>query len=232
MADIFQEVDQAALEHRFRNALRRYGPFALGGLALVLVAVFVVQVMAGEAETRREEASARYAAALRDLGQGRAAEATAALDALAADDAGAYTFFAWLQKAEAALAAGDDEGATAAFRAAENVFDDRLYADLAALKSLYARFDTLTRQEVDLLATPLARDERPYWAGARELMAAAALREDALDQARREYEALARLPETPPGVRARAETALAIIAERQALARLHPDAAATQETAP
>ncbi len=239
MADIFQEVDQATLEHRFREGLRRYGPFAVAALALVLLGVFIAQVMAGRAETRREEAGALYAAALADREAGRLEAAAAKLDALTSGQGDGYAAFAWLLKADQALTAGDVEAASAAFEAAAERVGDDLYADLAALRSLYAQFDTLSRREVDLLATPLARDERPYRAAARELMAAAALREGAWDQAERAYQALVRLPTTPPGVRARSEAALAVIAHERALARLTPrdtatggDAAPASATAP
>ncbi len=231
MADIFQEVDEADLQHRFREGLRRYGPFVLGALALVLVIVFIAQVMAANAQTRREEAGALYAAALADLEANRAADAAAKLDALTAGDADAYAAFAWLLKADQALAAGDTDAASAAFSAAADRLDDPLYADLAALHALQARFDTLSRREIDLLATPIARDERPYRAAARELMAAAAMRDAALDQAERQYEALTRLPDTPPGVRARAQAALGVIAHERALAALSPTPPA-EETAP
>ncbi len=227
MTDVFHEVDREVREDALRRTALRWAPLAGGVAAAILIGVGVMQLMAGQANTARGESAEAYGAALRHLQAQDVEAAEAALAGLAAEGAGAYAAFAQALHGAIHLDRGDRPAAQTAFETAAAAFEDRLYADLAALKAAYARFDTASRRELEFAVRPLAGEDRPYWAAARELLAAAALRDGDIRAAREGYEGLQRrlaADFTEGGaltqLSSRVEAALAVIAAREALAGL------------
>lgn len=216
MSDVFGEVDRGLKEDNAQALARRFGPYVGAGVAAILIAVAAFQFAQGGAREARADAAEAYTAALRHAEAGRIEAATAALEPLATDGPEGYAMLARALLGALALQQNDPGAATTWFEQAADTSGDDLYGDLAALKALYLQFDGLSGQEVRLLATPLAREGRPYRAAAQELMAAAALRDGALTQAEQTYLELVQSPLTPPALRTRAEAGLAVIAATRA----------------
>ena len=94
---------------------------------------------------------------------------------------------------------------------------------LALIKSAYLKADTSTRSELEGLLAPLAEDDGPFGALAKELIAAKALQDGDIEFARREFSFLRLAQNVPSGVVTRAS---------QALDALPPVSVETPEPAP
>lgn len=212
MADIFSEVEEELRRDKYNALLRRYGlPIAAAALIFIL-AVAAYQMLWVPMQTgRMDAASDRFEAALMLRDNGQDAAADAAFAEIVADDHDGYAALALMQRGDIAFEAGEVDRAAAYFSEAAAKADDDSFAGLARIKALYATADDASYGEILSQAEPLSTTDSPYWASAREVIAAAALRDGDLARARREYQYLSLAPETPQGIRLRAQEGLAAV---------------------
>lgn len=213
MSDIFNEVEEELRRDKYNTLLRRYGLW-VAGVALVIVLVVAGYELAWQPwqEARRGQAAEAYAEAVEAAEGGDAA----ALEEVAAGPHEGYAALALMALGAQALESGDAERAASYYEAAAEKADDGALAGLARIRALYALSGELSFGELVSRAGPLAREGNPYRFSARELIGLGALRAGDLERARSEFEYLTLAPQTPPGIRRRAQEALAAVDRAQA----------------
>ncbi|MGK9232459.1 tetratricopeptide repeat protein [Inquilinus limosus] len=210
MTDIFREVDEALREDRVKAIWNRYGRLIVAGaVAIVLgTAAFV-----GWRSYSQSQAQSQTRA-LVDAQQQAAADpqnAASIYAAVAADSSADRAALARLLEARADLDAGkrDEAGKTYEQIAGDSGVNP-VVRDLARLYAVTARLDDGDPVALDTELAPLAADGSPWRASARELQGLLALRQGDKAKAREIFEALAKDPASPPGVRSRADQLLSI----------------------
>ncbi|WP_026873496.1 tetratricopeptide repeat protein [Inquilinus limosus] len=210
MTDIFREVDEALREDRVKAIWNRYGRLIVAGaVAIVLgTAAFV-----GWRSYSQSQAQSQTRA-LVDAQQQAAADpqnAASIYAAVAADSSADRAALARLLEARADLDAGkrDEAGKTYEQIAGDSGVNP-VVRDLARLYAVTARLDDGDPAALDTKLAPLAADGSPWRASARELQGLLALRQGDKAKAREIFEALAKDPASPPGVRSRADQLLSI----------------------
>jgi len=217
VADIFSEVEEELRRDKYNTLLRRYGPW-IAGAALAVVLGVAGYELAWEPwrAGRVSQASDSYQAALETLQAGDVDAADAQFEAVASGGHDGYAALALLQRAAIAADQGDAPRAAALYQQAADLADEAAMRAFARAKALYAIADELSYDELLDRAEPIVADGGDFAYSARELIASGALREGDIERARREYQFLNLAPETPPGVRRRAQEGLAAIARLEA----------------
>src|ERR1700733_10387711 len=90
MSDIFQEVDEEVRRDKAAEFWKKYQNLILAGAALVVLAAAGFRYWQYQRETSANAAGDRFQAALTALEAGKASEAEAVLDKLAADGPSGY----------------------------------------------------------------------------------------------------------------------------------------------
>jgi hypothetical protein len=226
VVDIFEEVDEELRKDKYQDLARQYGPLVLGAAAAIILGTAGYQGWQAWQTSTRETSSDAYLVAINALDAGQVTQAAASFEALASSGTASYEILALVQRAAIALEAGDNVAAAGFYEQAAAQSGDPLVRDLASLKAVWALWDTLSFNDVEIRLTPLTDATSPYRHLAREAIAVAALRGDDLDRARREYQFLSVGFDVPQGVARRAQEGLALIAERPVPVAQTPAAAA------
>ncbi|XBQ15498.1 MAG: tetratricopeptide repeat protein [Oceanicaulis sp.] len=233
MVDVFDEVEEELRRERYQALLRQWGPWVGAAAAVIVLGVAGYQFIDWRSESTAAAASDRYMAAADLIAEGDLSAADAAFEDLAEDGPRGYATLALMRRGEIALEQGDAAEAARFFTSAAERAPEPLTRDLARYKAALAQFDTLSYDDLSVRLEPLTEGEARFGTLARELIAAAALREERWAQARSRYELLSVALDAPPGVTRRAAEALAYI-EQNAPQTAEPAAAeaAPVETAP
>lgn len=206
MSDIIREVDEELRRERLANIWKKYG-----GL-IALVAFLVVAATAGwrgyeyYAGKQAEAASERYVAAQKLAADAtKVDEALAAFDALAKDAPSSYRLLARLSAA-AELGQKDVKQGAAAFDAIANDSSvEPLMRELASIRGAALAVDTADVAEMQKRLAPALANTSAFRHSANELLALANLRAGNQAEAQKLFLLLAFDPETPPGMRNRAQ---------------------------
>jgi len=206
LSDIFREVEEDVRNAQLKVLWDRYGILVIGAAVAIVVATGIGVYWQDMQRTRREAAAMEFLAGEKLLLDGKAGEAVAHFAKLAQETSiEGYALLARMKEAAAKIDAGDTPGAVAAYDAlvADGAMDPLLRA-VASLKAAMLLFDTASADELKLRLMPLAKDDGPVRYSAREMLAFLALRENAADAARKQFQELADALDAPRGVRARA----------------------------
>jgi hypothetical protein len=209
LADVFQEVDEDLRRDHYQKLWQKYGKY-LVALAVVVIGATAATVGWRDYNLRQRQAEGARLAAAVDLA--RAGDHKAASDAFAAlgrDGAAGYAVLARLHGAGALMAAGDRDGALAAYDtlAADGKLD-ALLRDLARLLAVMHRLDTGEPAALLAQLQPIATDTNPWRHNAFELSALIALRQNDTARARDMLRRLADDAAAPNAARARASELL------------------------
>ncbi len=211
MSDIFREVDEDLRRDEAAKVWKKYGPYAIGLAATLVLATLGYQLWRNWETERRLERSDRFIEAVR-LAEDVAPEA--ALPALAelGDPDGGYGTLAAFERARLLAETGRRDEAVALWD--ELAADGKAGSALQAAARLFAVMHQIDDGDpADLRARlepllQLGHGSRPT---ALELTAVLALREGDRDEARRIYTELADDLSAPPGLRARATQMIAAL---------------------
>lgn len=210
---LFREIDEELRQDQVQKVWKRYGRLILIGAALCVAAVAGYQIWHNQDLKERRALSEKFVKAQQQAAAGEAAEAEAAFRALA-DEGGGYGLLARFQQAAVDARAGRTDEALAAYRAiATDGKASALYKDLAALLAagLELNRDGTDAEALKARLTTLAAAGNPWRHGARELLAALAMKTGDTAAAREQLEALAKDQETPARMRQRASELLTIL---------------------
>ncbi len=228
MVDIFEEVDEELRRDKYQDLLRKYGPWALGGALAIIAGTVGWQGFEAWQTSNRETASDSYLAAMTQVENGQFPLAAASLETLAEQGTAGYVPLALIQRGNVALEQGDTATAADFFEQAAIAANDPLLQDMAEIRAVWASWDTLSFSDIDLRLSRLVNGDSPFRHLARETIASAALRAGDHERARTQYQFLAFASDAPAGVQARAQEALALIAQRAAPADTLADDAAIE----
>ena len=207
MADIFEEVEEGLRQERLTGLWKKYGVFAYIAAALLIGGVALNEYLKTQSAQTTQQNAAQLEAALSEVDARNYEEAATQLSAIIADDIAPSNIAAHYLAGVRLEGNGD---MLAAAEVLEGIVGEA--ADptekLALLKAAYLKADTLTRTELEGVLAPLAQDDGPFGALAKELIAAKALQDGDIEFARREFSFLRLAQNVPPGVVTRATQAL------------------------
>jgi hypothetical protein len=216
MSDIFREVDEDLRREQYKRLWDRFGFYVIGLAVLIVVAVGGYKAWEWWETSRAAATGDRFLAALTLSEEGRHDEAIAALDAIAVDGSGGYPILAIFRSAGERAAAGDADGAVAAYDSiAGRSGLPPLVADLARIRAALILVDSQGPQELSSRIGDLARTGNPWRHAAREILGLAAYRTNDLSAARGYFDEIISDEESGQGVRSRAQLMLALIQSRE-----------------
>lgn len=215
--NIIREVEEDLRRERYERLWKKYGPFVIGTIVVVLVSMVGWQQFQAWQDRQRGREAEAFLAAADLLEDSKAAEAAKAFGELAADAGTGYRAMARLYEAEAHLEQGNPEDALAAFDAlaTDGSADPKLRA-LAALKGSLLLADSASPEELKKRLAPALRPNSPWRYAAQEIVAYAWYRSGNRDEARNAYQGLVNEYNAPAHIRDRARSMLSLIASEEA----------------
>lgn len=212
-----REVDEELRRDQLHSFWQRYGRMVLIGIGVFLM-VFAGFLYWRSAQQEKIDAlSDRYAKALLELQTGDKAKAKIELEAIAKDGSSGLKALARLALAVQLVETGDKAKAQAALAAiAADSSIDEPFQQLATLRLIQLKFDTLKPEEAIKQLQPLAQDGQPWFGPAGELLAVSYLNAGKPELARALFESIAGNKETAPSLRSRAAQMVAMLPEASA----------------
>lgn len=206
MSDILREVDEELRRERLANIWKKYGGY------IAFLAFMIVASVAGwrgyeyYAGKQAEAASERYVAAQKLAADAtKADEAIKAMNAIAADAPAGYRLLARFSAA-AETGQKDPKAGAAAFDAiANDTSVEQLMREIASIRGAALAVDTADVAEMQKRLAPALAEGSAFRHSANELLALAHLRAGNQAEAQKLFLLLAFDPETPPGMRNRAQ---------------------------
>ncbi len=232
MVDLFDEVEEELRNERYKALLRQWGPWVGGAAAAIVLGTGSYQFVSWSGGRVANAASDRYQDAAELFDEGDMTEADARFASLAEDGPSGYAALALMRRGDIALENGDRSEAAQFYAQAAERSPEPLTADIARYQAALAQFDELSYDDLVLRLEPLAAGAAPMGLMARELMAAAALRDERWEEAEQRYDALALSLDLPPGLSQRITEAIAYIDQRSAappVAAITVEGAATED---
>jgi hypothetical protein len=212
VTDIFQEVDEEVRREQLKRLWQQYGNYliALGVLIVVGVGAWRGYQWWEAKQAAQSGAAFEQAVTLAEAGKHQAAEA--AFAKLATDGTAGYRILARLREA-AELAGTDNKGAVADYdEIAADSSAGQVIRDLAAVRAGFLLADTAPYSEIRNRLEPLTAADRAFRHSAREILALSAWKSGDMTAARQWTGMIMTDPETPAGVRSRAEVLSELIA--------------------
>jgi hypothetical protein len=212
VADIFQEVDEEVRREQLQKLWQRYGNFAIAVCILIVAAVGAWRGYEWWQTKKAGESGAAFENAVTLAEVGKHQEAEAAFAKLAADGTAGYRALARLR--EAAELAHTDK--TAAVKAYDEIATDKsageIMQELAAVRAGFLLVDTAPYSEMRQRLEPLTASDKTFRHSARELLALSAWKSDDINAARQWTGMIITDPQSPQGIRSRAEVLSELIA--------------------
>jgi hypothetical protein len=205
MSDIFREVDEEVRRSKAEALWSRFGGLIIGACIVLVLTVAAYRFYDWQKQKAAAEAGAKFESALQLLQSGKASEGEAELNTLAASNAGIYQVLARFRVATE-LAKRDGAAAIKAFDllSADSALDGQL-RDIARFRAASIAADTLAFPELEARMTPLISSRNGWRHSAQEILAAAAIKANAMDKARQYLDSIIIDREAPQAVRSRAE---------------------------
>jgi len=213
LVDVFDEVEEELRKERYMQLLRTWGPWVAGAAVLVIAGVAGHEGWRAWQANQAAEASTQFAEARELELAGNTEAARAAYDALVQEGPRGYATLALLHQAALASEAGEAEEAARLYEQAAQRSPVALIRDLARYQAALSGFDTLSSDDLRLRLDPLITGGSSFALLARELVGAAALRDERWEEARRQYEFIQLSIDASEGLRLRARDALSVIAQ-------------------
>lgn len=200
---LFREVDEEVRQEQFKKLWARFGNLIITGCVLVVAGVAAYKGYEFWQARQSEAAGQTFFAALKNAGKGDTEGALANLRSIS------HAGFGPLARLrEAALLAEQGKAAEAVAiydSVTANTTYDSSLRDLARLRAALVLADTASPADLDGRLGTFDSPGNPWRHMAREIMAAAHWRAGELAEADRQVKAIQDDPETPPGVRQRAQ---------------------------
>ncbi len=211
MVDVFEQVEEELRSDRYKRLARTWLPVVAGILLVALIVALAFWGWDSWQTSKADKASIAYDRGLDSLEANNPVGADAAFVQVVKEGNGAYRSMALAQRAGIALADNRVPEAIAHLDAAAKASSDPLLSDTAALKAAWLAMDSETLVQIEARLEPLARDDRPFRAFAREALAMARLQHGQVAPAREALVLLKNGLDTPAIVTQRADLAIAAI---------------------
>lgn len=207
MSDIFREVEEDVRRERFEKLWKAYGNYAIVAVVLLFAGIGGWQVWERHEQQERQKVSDAFIAAQRITNPQSAASAFADLARTAPKG---YAQVARLSQAGAMLTSGQRDGAIDLYKQIAKD-DSGLIGSVARLRAGWALAETASRTELVELLKPLDQPGNAWRQNAREVLAYADYRAMDTKSALAKYSELAADPESPQGLRSRAQAMAAFL---------------------
>lgn len=207
MSDIFREVEEDVRRERLEKLWKAYGSYAMVALALLFVGIAGWQFWERHQLAERQKVSDAFIAAQRISNPQAAASAFSDLAKTAPKG---YAQVARLSQAGAMLASGQRDGAIDLFKQIAKD-DSGVVGSVARLRAGWALAENASRTELAELLKPLDQPGNAWRPNAREVLAYADYRAMDSKSALKKYTELAADPESPEGLRSRAQAMAAFL---------------------
>lgn len=191
--------------------VRRYGPYAAGAFAALLVAILIWQGWTAYQRGVARGHSDQYLAAQQLLRGGDLAGAKTAFDDLSASGPASYRAMAGMEQAAILEQQGDLAAALAAFDEAAERARDPVMRQTAQMRAAYIAAETEDFTRLRARLEPLSADTSRFAYMARELLGIEAWKAGDLVLARETLQGLTLAFDAPEAVRQRAQLALNVI---------------------
>jgi hypothetical protein len=211
LTDLFEEVEEQLRSERYRTIVMKALPWVLGGLAVVLIAVFGVWGWQQYRDQQAAKASEQYAAALDAMNGGHRDQAAALWTQVSQSPSKVYKSLALMQLGGLKLADKNTPEAVKLFDQAAQAAPDDVVGDAARLKSAFALLDTGSQKDLEARLTPLTETGRPYRVQAREALGFAKLMGGDMAGARGQFVVISQSLDAGDGARERAKAAMDLI---------------------
>ncbi len=216
MVDFVEEVEEQLRAERYGVLARRFLPWFAAAVVATVVGWLGVWGYDAWRDRNIGKASIVYDKALTTLAGGDQIGAFNSLTPLAKDGPPAYRTLALMQQANIRFASDKSAEAADLYDAAAKAAPNAVLRDLARLRAAQSLMDTAPLAQVETRLKDLIGDKRPYTLQARELLAMAKLQAGKVQEARGDFNALSLALGVTPGMRARAQGAIALIDSGQA----------------
>jgi len=201
VSDIFREVEEDVRRERFEKLWKAYGNYAIVAVVLLFAGIAGWQFWQRHELAERQKVSDAFIAAQRITNPQAAAGAFADLAKTAPKG---YAQLARLSQAGAMFAAGQRGDAIDLYKQIAKD-DSGLIGSVARLRAGWALAETASRAELTELLKPLDQPGNAWRPNAREVLAYSDYRAMDTKSALAKYSELAMDPETPQGLRNRAQ---------------------------
>jgi hypothetical protein len=219
MSDIFREVDEEVRRDKAEEYFKKYQTHIIVAAALIVAATAGYRFWDYQRLKAQQAAGAQFEQALQLENDGKSAEASAALGALAGNAPSGYRILARLAEA-AALSKSDAGGAISAYDGlAQDASIGPLFQDAARLRASLLRMDTGDVAKARSALEALAGPDGAFRHTAREMLGAIALQAGDYEGAGKWLDMVMTDSETPAGVRANAQALLGIVASGKPAAK-------------
>ncbi|MFM5931989.1 MAG: tetratricopeptide repeat protein [Novosphingobium sp.] len=199
-----REVDEALREQEALDLLKRWGKPVGGAIVVGLAALGGWLAWDHYRDQGQEERSEKYIAALDQLEAGQLDKASAMLAPLGKDGGDGSQAAAQMLQAGILAEKGKNAEAAKAFAAvAANDSAPQAYRDLAKIREVALRFDTMPVDQVIAAMKPLAVQGKPWFGSAGELLGLAYVKQGKNDLAGPLFAAIARDKTVPDTLRRR-----------------------------
>ncbi len=232
MSDFIREVDEGVRQDRARRFLQRYWVLLAAAAVLVLAGVGAWRALDTYRTGKAQAAGGRYLDALDLARDGKDAEAATVLQGVAADGTPGYRLLARFRVAAETGKTDQPAGARLFDAIGADPDVDGDLRGLARLRAAALLVDTVPYPEIRKRLEPLADANSGLRNSARELLAAAALKAGADEDAGRALDAIETDPTATPGLRQRAEAMLGLVRAGKADVLAEPAASAATVAAP
>ncbi|HWY65744.1 MAG TPA: tetratricopeptide repeat protein [Rhizomicrobium sp.] len=207
MSDIFREVEEDVRRERFEKLWKAYGNYAIVGVVLLFGGIGGWQFWQRHELQERQRVSDAFIAAQRITNPQAAASAFADL---AKGAPKGYAQVARLSQAGAMFASGQRADAIELYKQIAAA-DSGVVGSVARLRAGWALADSASRNELAELLKPLNQPGNAWRLNAREVLAYADYRAMDSKSALVKYSELAIDPESPQGLRSRAQAMAAFL---------------------
>jgi len=207
VSDIFREVEEDVRRERFEKLWKAYGNYAIVAVVLLFAGIGGWLKWEQYETKERQKVSDAFIAAQRITNPQSAASAFADLARTAPKG---YAQVARLSQAGAMLTSGQRDGAIDLYKQIAKD-DSGLIGAVARLRAGWALAETASRTELVELLKPLDQPGNAWRLNAREVLAYADYRAMDTKSALTKYAELAADPESPQGLRSRAQAMAAFL---------------------
>jgi hypothetical protein len=202
---LLREVDEAVRQDQYADVAQKYGKPIVAAVVLVLAAFGGYLFWEGRRDAAREADSEKFVAALDGVERGNLATGDAALAPVIAEGGPGARAAARLLKAGIAMEQGKPTEAAALYdKVAADDSAPEAMRDVATIRAVAARYDTLKPADVVARLKPLAIPGNPWFGPAGEMVAMAYLDQGNQAEAGALFAAIARDKGTSESLKSRA----------------------------
>jgi hypothetical protein len=190
VTDIFQEVEEDVRRERLEKLWKQYGDYVFVAVAAVAIGVAGYKLWDRYELQQKYNAAKTFTAAQEAADAGNANSAAQTFAKLSKTAPGGYAALSKLAEANSLMMAGNRTGALQLYKEIADKGEAPL-ADVARIRAAWAMVEFAPRSEIEPLLAPINNDQSEWRTMAREILAYADYRAGALQQAQKEFQALA-----------------------------------------